>query len=278
MGGRGSPSRLLPNPSNAVDVSDWEEAFSPGVDFQKTGDVDHRSRTVTQKLQRQWDQFTAPYQSGVSSTDQAALMKDWDYRTNQLYGYIRTTNSFKINQQLYDPKNAGKTDAQIFTRRDRNGRLRDLQTVQTLDRAIANHSTQKNAIYTRFCSPNALRATFNLTPAQMSALQSAGSMTPAQLKTLNAAFAGKSSYSKAYTSTSANRSINAFGNPKAPQSKGFIFERKIYAPQGTKAYAAQKNAQESEVIFGRGLQTSIMKVTIASDGHIVIHEMYDRYR
>lgn len=264
--------------AGGVDVSNWQEAFQPGVDFQKSGDVDHRTRSVTYNLQRQWDQFAQSYQSGLNNADQDALMKDFDPRTGDVYGYVRTTNSFAINKLLYDPNNDGKTDRQIFTRKDRRGRLRDLKTVQTLDRAIDSHSTAANGIYTRFCSPAAMQATFGLSDAQMAKLQSAGTMSLAQLRALNRAFNGKTSFSKAYTSTSANRSMNAFSNPNAKQSEGFVFERKLYMPQGTKAYASQRNAQESEVIFGRRLQTRVMSITVSSDGHIVFHEMFDGYK
>lgn len=292
MGGRGSSSRfsyqtdtdgVSANPNIDTNQADsdalnWQEAFQPGVDFERTGDVNHVTRTVSRGLQRQWDHFTANYSTGMTYADEAALMKEWDPSTDQLYGYVRTTNSFAINKKLYDPQNAGKSDAQVFTRRDRNGVLRDLQTVRTLDKAITTHQTQANAMYTRFCSPNAMRATFGLTPAQMGILQNAGSMSASQLQKLNQMFFGKKSFSAAYTSTSANRSMNAFSNPSAPQSRGFVFERKIYAPQGTNAYAPRRNAQESEVIFGRRMQTRIMKVDVSSDGHVVIHEMFDGYK
>ena len=277
--GKGN-SGLDSSSAGGVDVSNWQEAFQPGVDFQKSGDVDHRARTVTYNLQRQWDQFAQGYQTGLNNADQNALMKEWDPRTGEVYGYVRTTNSFAINKKLYDPNNDGKTDRQIFVQgaqRGHNG-MKDLRTVQTLDRAIDTHTTAANGIYTRFCTPNALRATFGLSAAQMQKLQTAASMTPAQLRTLNRAFNGKISFSKAYTSTSANRSMNAFGNPNLSHSKGMIFERKLYIPQGTKAYASQRNAQESEVIFGRRLQTRVMGITVNTDGHIVIHEMFDGYK
>jgi hypothetical protein len=277
--GKGN-SGLGSGSAGGVDVSNWQEAFQPGVDFQASGDVDHRARTVTRNLQRQWDQFTQSYQTGLDDADQAAMMKEWNPRTGEVYGYIRTTNSFAINEKLYDPKNDGKTDRQIFVQGAKKGHngQKDLKTVQTLDRAINSHTTAANGIYTRFCSPGALQATFGLSAAQMAKLQTAGTMTPAQLRLLNRAFTGKTSFSKAYTSTSANRSMNAFSDPNAKQSKNYIFERKLYMPQGTKAYAPQRNAQESEVIFGRRLQTRVMGITVSNDGHVVIHEMFDGYK
>ena len=275
MGGRGSASRLTP--SNLSNVSDWQEAFDPGVDYEASGDVDHVSRTVTRSLQHRWDAFTQRY-SDLTQQEENDIMKDWDWNTGELYGYVRTTNSFKINEKLYDPKNAGKTDSQIFTRRDRKGRRRDLDTVRTLDKAINGHTTERNAIYTRFCSPGAIRATFGLDASQMAALANAQNLSTSGMRALNGAFKNLQSFSNAYTSTSANRSMNAFKNPKAPQSRGFVFERKIYVPQGTNAYSPRKNAQESEVIFGRKMQTKIMKIEVSNDGHIVLHEMFDGYK
>lgn len=257
---------------------DFPEAFQDGVDLAAAGWVNHVSRTVTNTTQQQWDAFTAAYQSGMTAADDRNLMKDFDPIASELYGYVRTSNSFKINEALYDPANAGKTDAQIFTRKDRQGRLRDLETVQTLDKAINNHTTQADASYTRFCSANAIQATFGLSSADMQMLAGAGQMNSSQLAQLSAGFSGRSSFSNAYTSTSANRSMNAFSNPYASQSRGFFYERKINAPTGTNAFAVRKNAQESEVIFGRRMETRLTGISIANDGHIVLHETFVRYR
>ena len=275
VGGGGTSGAALPN-------YNFPEAFAPGKDFQASGDVDHRNRTTSSSLDRQWKQFAAPYQTGVTSMDKNALNKDYDgvdaNGNDILYGYVRTTNPLKINQQLYDSKNDGKSMDEIFTRKDYNGDLRDLQTVNTLDRVISGHVTQADGTYTRFSSPGAIQSTFGLSNAQMAMLQDAPNMTPSQLSDLNAALSGTMSYSKAYTSTSANRSMNAFSNPSAKQSKGFIFERKIGVPAGTNAYAPSNNAQESEVIFGRNMSTVVNSIGVSSDGHIVIYESYNGYK
>ena len=72
--------------------------------------------------------------------------------------------------------------------------------------------------------------------------------------------------------------MNAFSNPNAKQSKGFILERKINVPKGTNAYAVKKNAQESEVIFGRNMKAKLSHISVSNDGHIVFHEVYDGYK
>lgn len=212
---------------------------------------------------------------GVTAKDEKAIMRDLCWTPNHqgavVSGYVRTQNAFAINELLYDPKNAGKTDAQIFSRKE------DRATVKALDKAIKNNVTQADASYVRFSSPNAIQATFGLTASQMSMLQQAGSMNASQLSALNVALAGTTTSSRAYTSTSANRTLNAFKDPKAIQSKGFTFERRISVPKGTNAYAPMKNAQESEVIFGRGMKTKLVGVSVGADGHIVMHEVFDGY-
>lgn len=253
----------------APKIKDFPEAFGAGKDYQAVGGVNHQTRTASRTTQREWDQYSASMNNGVTPADEAAIMTA-GYGT--LRGYVRTSNSFAINAALYDPKNAGKTDAQIFKRKA------DRDTVKALDKSINNNVTPADGSYTRFSSPNAVQATFGLSNAQMQMLQGARNMTPQQLTQLNRAMSGSVSHSKAYTSTSANRSLNAFSDPTAPQSRGFIFERRINVPKGTKAYAPRQNAQESEVIFGRNAQTRLTGISVSSDGHIVLHEMFDGYK
>lgn len=254
---------------------DFPEAFAPGKDFQAVGGVNHSTRTVSRMTQAEWDQYSAALNSGASTTDENAIMRQFSSTPNAdgafVTGYVRTQNAFTINKTLYDPANNGKTIDQMFSR------AADRKTVKTLDKQIKNHTTQADASYTRFSSPGGVQGAFGLTNQQMQILQQAPNMTPSQLRQLNRALGGSISFSKAYTSTSANRSLNAFSNPNAKQSRGFVFERKLNVPKGTNAFAPRKNAQESEVIFGRGMQTRLTSVSIASDGHIVLHETFDGY-
>lgn len=265
LGGGGGTKRT----KKSTQPQDFPEAFAPGKDFQAVGGVNHVTRTASRTTQREWDQYSASMNQGVTASDEAAIMTA-GYGT--LKGYVRTSNSFNINAALYNPQNAGKTDAQIFKRKA------DRDTVKALDKAIKNNVTPADASYTRFSSPSGIQGAFGLSNAQMQMLSQAGSMTPSQLAQLNKALSGSGSFSKAYTSTSANRSLNAFSNPNAKQSKGFIFERKINIPKGTNAFAPRKNAQESEVIFGRNMKTKLTGISVSSDGHIVLHETFDGYQ
>lgn len=276
--GGGASSAADSTATAAAPPPDFPEAFRDGVDLAAAGWVNHVTRTVSNTTQKQWDEFTASYEEGMTPGDYAQIMKDWEPSSDKVFGYVRTTNSGKINKALYDPANAGKTDEEIFTRTDKYGNLRDLQTVKTLDKAINNHVTQSDASYTRFCGSDAIQATFGLSNSEIAMLASAKSMNASQLASLNSALSGKTSYSNAYTSTSANRSMNAFSNPNASQSSGWVFERKINVQKGTKAFAVRRNAQESEVIFGRKMETRLTGVSIGSDGHIVLHETFVGYK
>lgn len=268
--GGGASTSAATTMAAAAPPDDFPEAFQDGVDLAAAGWVNHTSRTVSNMTQQQWDAFTAGYEAGVTNADYKALMKEWDSRTGELYGYVRTSNSFAINRALYDPNNAGKTDAQIFTRRDRSRRLRDLETVQTLDRLIGSHTTQKNASYTRFTKSGELQSAFGLSDSQTASIMNAGSLSASELATLNASLSGHTSFNNAYTSTSANRSMNAFSrNP---------IERKINVPSGVQSFGVRRNAQESEVIFGRRMETRLTHISIASDGHVVLHEQFVGYR
>lgn len=257
-------------------IKDFPEAFAPGKDFLAVGGVNHDARTVSRTTQAEWDKYSASMNANVSAADEAAIMREYSSTPNAngdyVSGYVRTRNAFAINEALYDPKNAGKTDAQIFSRAS------DRKTVKALDKAINNHSTPADGAYTRFTTRNAIQAAFGLTNEQMDLIAQAPNMTPKQLAQLNKSLRGSTSFSNAYSSFSANRTLNAFSNPYAKQSKGFFYERKMNAPKGTKAYAPRKNAQESEVIFGRKMQTSLAGISVSSDGHIVFHESFDGYK
>ncbi len=254
-----------------IGTTDFPEAFAPGKDFRAVGGVDHNARTVSRTTQREWDQFTAPFSVGVTAADDADVMGRRTFsiapngRGDYVVGYFRTCNSYFINETLYNPNNDGKTISQMFSRKQ------DRQTVRTMDKLISNHTTQADASYTRFSSSAAIQATFGFSAADMKTLANVKNMTPSELRRFNKAIvnAKAGSYSKAYTSTSGNRTLNAFSSN--------IFERRINVPKGTNAYAPRQNAQESEVIFGRGLRTRLAGVSVSSDGHIVLHEVFEGY-
>lgn len=251
-------------------IQDYPEAFSPGKDYQAVNGVDHNARTVSRTTQREWDQYATPMSNGVTASDDTNIMRQFCNTPNAdgdyVSGYVRTRNSFTMNKALYDPNNAGKTPNQIFTRSE------DRATIRSLDKAINNNVTQADGCYTRFCTAESLQKAFGFSDADMAMITKAGKLSPARLSQLNQALSGSKSTSPAYTSTSANRTLNAFSNKKT-----YPIERRVNVPKGTKAYAPLGNAQESEVLFGRNMGTDFGGISIASDGHIVIHEVYNGY-
>lgn len=74
--GRGRSGRVS---ASAPEVPEWREAFHDGRDYQRSGDVNHESRTVSRALQRDWDEFTRGYQTGVTQSDINNLKKEWDF-------------------------------------------------------------------------------------------------------------------------------------------------------------------------------------------------------
>ena len=274
-GRRGSGGGSATTPQ-APAFQDFQEAFQPGKDYQAVNGVNHVNRTVSRTTQQEWDQYANQMNNGVTSQDEQNIMRQWTPTPNAkgayVTGYVRTQNSFAINEAFYDPNNQGKSLTKMFKRKA------DRDTVKSLDKAIENNQTQNDGNYIRFCGDNSIQSTFGLTNQQMTAIKNAPNMTSSELAALNQSLIGSKSYNPAYTSTSANRSLNAFSDPNAKQSKGYYFERHINTPKGTKAYAPRQNAQESETIFGRNLTTSLQGISISSDGHIVIHEKFEGYR
>lgn len=249
-------------------VTEFPEAFAAGKDFQAVNGVNHVSRTVSRTTQGEWDAYTAAFGSDISAADVQALEKEWDPRTGNLYGYIRTTNSMAINKKFYDSPDKGPDE--LFDKRTEQGQ-RDLQTIDALDRAIASHKTPTDGTYYRFCAPAGLQRSYGFSDAEMAVIMQAPNMTQAQLAALNQSLQGSKCSSPGYVSTSANRSLNAFSNPSAPQSKGYVIERRMGVKAGTNAFAAKMNAQESEVIFGRNFGVTFSHITVEGN-HIVVHE------
>jgi len=256
------------NVAAQTQIVEYPEAFAPGKDFEAVGGVDHDTRRVSSMTQAEWDAYASQFGADPSYADENAMFKDWD-GTN-LYGYFRTTNSMALNAQFY--QNPGKDPDQIFSKRTKQGK-RDMQTVDAMDRAIASHTTPTDGTYYRFCNPASLQRSYGLSDAQLNMVLQAPNMNASQLSQLNAALKGSKASSPGYTSVSANRSLNAFKNPAAKQSKGYSIERRISVKKGTNAYAPKRNAQESEVVFGRNFGVNFSGVTVEGN-HIVIHEYH----
>lgn len=216
-----------------------------------------------------WGGFVRRFGDDVSDEDMKLLDRYWDSEGG--FGYIQTGNSFEINEALYKPGNENKSIEELFTRQDSKGVLRDLETVKTLDRAISTHKTPENAVYTRMAGSSAIKSIFGFTSEQMNVLKDANFLSDSQLKQLSSVFKGRTSASRSFTSTSANANLNVF--------KGKKFERRLYVPKGTNAMAARSNRDESEVIFGRGVQTELIGIGVnKKTGAIILHERFVGYK
>lgn len=251
-------------------IQDFPEAFAPGKDFESVGGVDHDARTVSRMTQREWDDYAEQFGADPTAAEDAAMYKEWDWSNGNLYGYFRTTNAMEINKQFY--QNPDKTVDEIFDKNTKQGR-KDLETVHTIDKMINSHTTPNDGTYYRFCNQASLQRSYGLSDAQMNLIMQAPNMSQKQLASLNSALQGSRASSAGYTSVSANRSLNAFKNPSAKQSKGYTIERRIGIKKGTKGFATKGNAQESEVIFGRNFGVNFSHITVEGN-HIVVHEYH----
>lgn len=257
----------------------WQDAFAPGQNF---GDPSTMQRWQTPTTPQQRAAFTNwARQQGTSATYQEELQvykrdnPSAPFDPDKAYGYIKTKNSMKINAVLYDPKNAGKTVDQMkgFRRPD------DRKTVKTLDSMIAKNTIKQDALFTRYLNPyvdpkhgnyslnDTLQKTYGLTAQQAQMLLSAPKMNKAQLSQLSKSMAGIVGRNPAFSSTSANRTMNVFQN--------FPIMEEIKVKAGTNAFICGNNPKESEVIFGRGMTTKITGVrveTINNRTHVVLEK------
>jgi len=230
---------------------DFEQAFKPEL---TTREWDER-----RKAENDFPEFARQFGEEPSVLDETRMYS----HSSGNAGYISTGHAFEINRKLYNPINEDYTITDIFSK------PADRATIKALDKNINSHSTPADGAYTRFCTRESIKSAFGLTTDQLMMLEGADGMTRGELKNLSKALTGTSSLSLSYTSTSANREMNVFTHR--------TFERRISVPKGTKAFACSKNADEAEVIFGRGMKTKITGISVNKDGGIVIHEMFDGY-
>lgn len=132
VGGGGGSKATAP----ATTPKDFKEAFAPGKDFVAVGGANHDTRSVSRMTQAEWDAYASQFGSDPSSSDVDSMMKTWDPRYDNLYGYFRTTNSMALNKKFYE--NVGKSPDEIFKggkdAKSRKQNQKDLETVNTLDK------------------------------------------------------------------------------------------------------------------------------------------------
>lgn len=188
-----------------------------------------------------WEEFEASFGPKITASEKIDLA-----------GYVATWKSFDLNKKFW----SGKEDTLT---------IGEKKTVAALDKAISEHTTPADGMFTRFVDSAAVKNNLGLSDAQLSMLKSIHTMDSSQIATLNQALKGTVSLSQSYTSTSA---INAhlFASKH--------FRREISVPKGTHAFATNKS--EHEVVFGRGMKTVLDHVSL--DGkQIVLHERFIGY-
>lgn len=253
--GRGR-SGSRPRTSRPRDTDHWREAW----------DTWSQSSSYLENKDKFIKDFAGDFK--VTPEEEKIIYKSWS-DDGHPQGYVKTGNSFRINEKFYNPQNDGKTLEEMFPRENRKGEKVDIRTIRTLDKLIDQNKTKRNAIFTRYTNDEALKSVFGFTDDQLRYMRRfANERNAAKMKELSDGLKGRSSSSKSYTSTSANREANVF--------KGSLFERRIYVPAGTNAFACKENPVESETVFGRGMKTSLMKITYEGN-HIVLHEYMDGY-
>lgn len=188
-----------------------------------------------------WDEFEKSFGPKISAEDR-----------QKLKGYVATWKAFDLNKKFWDNKTSTLTAS-------------EKETVATLDKTIASHTTPKDAVFTRYVDSGAVQNILGLSDSQLKTLKSIHTMDSSQIDMLNQALKGTQSLSLSYSSTSAV-SKHLFSSKH--------FRREISVPKGTHAFAT--NPHEHEVIFGRGMKTVLDHVSL--DGkQIVLHERFIGY-
>ena len=161
-------------------------------------------------------------------------------------GYVRTPNSFRINEKLRN--NPGAKIEELF--KDPF----DLRIVRDLDSAIDKNTLDRNVLLTRNVGLDYLTSTLELSPNDILNIYNQIGNTNSYesiLKILNDKFVNEKVIERSFLSTSGNSSLNVFSNKPV--------RLEIKAPKGTKALVT-KNFMESEVILGRGTKYTIESV------------------
>lgn len=267
VGNNGQP------PQGAGNGNGWQDAFRPGQNFGDPSSLPRRQSAITMSDRMAWDSYVNGLNVVVTASERTNVQKRDDPLhpgdPTKAFGYIGTYNSRKINAALYDPQNAGKSVDQIKFKRPQ-----DRETVKSMDSIIARNRTGNDGLFTRYqqAAPGMTLAQTlqqiypGLSNTLANDLANAARLPKRQLNALSRAMKGVSSFNAAYSSTSANRTMNVFQN--------MPIMRSIRVPGGTNAYTT-RNAAESETIFGRGMITRIVGISTNSVNgheHVVIEE------
>lgn len=220
-------------PNNSLTFSTESDIIKTEEKFQPLLDEAFSHSSSIEQLKAAWEPFVS----------QNVTDAEWQGING---GYVRTPNSFRINEKLRN--NPGAKIEDLF--KDPF----DLRTVRDLDSAINKNTLNQNVLLTRNVGLDYLMSTLNLSPNDIQNIYQSikdESSYKAALKWLNDRFKNKKVIEDAFLSTSGNSSLNVFSD------KPVRLEIKV--PKGTKALVT-KNFMESEVILGRGTKYTIESV------------------
>ncbi len=220
-------------PNNSLTFSTESDIIKTEEKFQPLLDEAFSHSSSIEQLKAAWEPFVS----------QNVTDAEWQGING---GYVRTPNSFRINEKLRN--NPGAKIEDLF--KDPF----DLRTVRDLDSAINKNTLNQNVLLTRNVGLDYLMSTLNLSPNDIQDIYNQIGNTNSyelMLKTLNDRFKNKKVIEDAFLSTSCNSSLNVFSNKPV--------RLEIKAPKGTKALVT-KNFMESEVILGRGTKYTIESV------------------
>lgn len=220
-------------PNNSLTFSTESDIIKTEEKFQPLLDEAFSHSSSIEQLKAAWEPFVS----------QNVTDAEWQGING---GYVRTPNSFRINEKLRN--NPGAKIEDLF--KDPF----DLRTVRDLDSAINKNTLNQNVLLTRNVGLDYLMSTLNLSPNDIQDIYNQIGNTNSyelMLKTLNDRFKNKKVIEDAFLSTSCNSSLNVFSNNPV--------RLEIKAPKGTKALVT-KNFMESEVILGRGTKYTIESV------------------
>ncbi len=220
-------------PNNSLTFSTESDIIKTEEKFQPLLDEAFSHSSSIEQLKAAWEPFVS----------QNVTDAEWQGING---GYVRTPNSFRINEKLRN--NPGAKIEDLF--KDPF----DLRTVRDLDSAINKNTLNQNVLLTRNVGLDYLMSTLNLSPNDIQNIYPSikdESSYKADLKWLNDRFKNKKVIEDAFLSTSGNSSLNVFSD------KPVRLEIKV--PKGTKALVT-KNFMESEVILGRGTKYTIESV------------------
>lgn len=220
-------------PNNSLTFSTESDIIKTEEKFQPLLDEAFSHSSSIEQLKAAWEPFVS----------QNVTDAEWQGING---GYVRTPNSFRINEKLRN--NPGAKIEDLF--KDPF----DLRTVRDLDSAINKNTLNQNVLLTRNVGLDYLMSTLNLSQKDIRDIYNQiGNINGYELmlKTLNDRFVNEKVIERSFLSTSGNSSLNVFSDKPV--------RLEIKTPKGTKALVT-KNFMESEVILGRGTKYTIESV------------------